>query len=64
MDKNTGHGKGFGFVEMTNDTEGQAAIGALNGVEVAGKAWIVNVAKSRESDTAPKALSENGATRL
>ena len=34
--------KGFGFVEMPNDTEGQAAIDALNGAEHSGRNIVVN----------------------
>lgn len=39
---NNNRSKGFGFVEMTNDTEGQAAIDALNGTEVSGRNIVVN----------------------
>jgi len=48
MDRGTGRSKGFGFVEMSVDTEGQAAIDGLNGKEVDGRALNVNVAKPRE----------------
>jgi RNA recognition motif-containing protein len=39
---NNNRSKGFGFVEMTNDGEGQAAIAALNGSEVDGRNIVVN----------------------
>jgi RNA recognition motif-containing protein len=39
---NNNRSKGFGFVEMTNDSEGQAAIDALNGTEVGGRNIVVN----------------------
>ncbi|RZJ25065.1 MAG: RNA-binding protein [Flavobacterium sp.] len=42
MDKFTGRSKGFGFVEMPDDEEGQAAINALNGATVMGRAIVVN----------------------
>jgi RNA recognition motif-containing protein len=48
MDKFTGQSKGFGFVEMTNDDEAQAAIKALDGTEVDGRRIGVSVAKPRE----------------
>jgi RNA recognition motif-containing protein len=48
MDRDTGRSKGFGFVEMSKDTEAQAAIQALNGKEVEGRALTVNEAKPRE----------------
>ena len=47
-DRETGRSRGFGFVEMPNDTEGQAAIDALNGTDFEGKTINVNVARPRE----------------
>ena len=48
MDRDTGRSKGFGFVEMGSDAEAKAAIQALNGKEVEGRALTVNEAKPRE----------------
>lgn len=48
MDRDTGRSKGFGFVEMANDQEAQAAITALNGKESNGRALTVNEARPRE----------------
>jgi RNA recognition motif-containing protein len=48
MDRDTGRSKGFGFVEMGSDAEAQAAIQALSGKEVDGRALTVNEAKPRE----------------
>jgi RNA recognition motif-containing protein len=48
MDRDTGKSKGFGFVEMGSDAEAQAAIQALNGKEVEGRALTVNEARPRE----------------
>ena len=48
MDRGTGRSKGFGFVEMSVDAEGQAAIDALNGKDLDGRSLNVNVAKPRE----------------
>jgi len=48
MDRDSGRSKGFGFVEMGVDSEGQAAIDALNGKDVDGRSLNVNVAKPRE----------------
>jgi len=47
MDKATNQSKGFGFIEMPNDTEGNAAISALNDMETQGRKIIVNVAKPK-----------------
>jgi RNA recognition motif-containing protein len=40
--------RGFGFVEMPDDSEGKAAIEALNGSEFAGRKLRVNEIKSHE----------------
>src|ERR1700678_3500908 len=48
-DRDTGRSKGFGFVEMSSDTEAQAAIEALNGQEHGGRALTVNEAKPKEN---------------
>jgi RNA recognition motif-containing protein len=47
-DRETGRSKGFGFVEMANDNEAQAAIDALNGQDNGGRPLTVNEAKPRE----------------
>ena len=48
MDRDTGRSKGFGFVEMGSDQEAQAAIAALNGKEINGRALTVNEARPKE----------------
>ena len=48
-DRDTGQSKGFGFVEMKTDQEAQAAIAALNGKDMNGRALTVNEAKPRAS---------------
>ena len=48
VDRDTGRSKGFGFVEMGSDQEAQAAISALNGKEIDGRALTVNEARPRE----------------
>src|ERR671937_704652 len=47
MDRDTGRSKGFGFVEMGSDAEAQAAIAALNGSQVEGRALTVNEARPK-----------------
>jgi RNA recognition motif-containing protein len=47
-DRESGRSKGFGFVEMSTDAEAQAAISALNGQEVNGRALTVNEARPKE----------------
>ena len=45
VDRETNRSKGFGFVEMANDANGQEAIRQLNGRDVDGRNIKVNVAK-------------------
>ncbi|MBP7985263.1 MAG: RNA-binding protein [Bacteroidaceae bacterium] len=47
-DRESGRSRGFGFVEMTSDEEGQKAIDALNGTDFDGMNISVNVARPRE----------------
>jgi cold-inducible RNA-binding protein len=47
-DQYSGQARGFGFVEMPSDVEGQAAIAGLNGQEFMGRTLNVNVARPRE----------------
>ena len=47
MDRETGRSRGFGFVEMTDDAEGQKAIDELNGAEYDRKTISVSVARPR-----------------
>jgi RNA recognition motif-containing protein len=46
-DADTGRSKGFGFVEMPDDAQAQAAINGLNDKELKGKAMKVNTAKPK-----------------
>ena len=47
-DKFTNRSKGFGFVEMANDDQAQAAIAALNGTEVDGRNIVVNESRPKQ----------------
>ena len=47
-DRETQRSKGFGFVEMGTDQEAQAAIAALNGKSIDGRALTVNEARPQE----------------
>ena len=46
-DRNTGRSRGFGFVEMPNNSEAEAAITALNGKDSGGRALTVNEARPK-----------------
>lgn len=48
-DRETGQSRGFGFVEMSNDEEAQAAISALNNTEMDGRKIVVNEARPLEN---------------
>lgn len=47
-DRDSGQSKGFGFIEMSDDTEAKAAMAALNGKEVSGRSIMVNEARPQE----------------
>jgi RNA recognition motif-containing protein len=47
-DRYSGRSKGFGFIEMTSDEEGKAAIEGLTGKELGGRAVVVNEARPRK----------------
>jgi len=49
-DKFTGRSRGFGFVEMPNQEEGESAISALNGKDLKGREIVVNQARPRRDD--------------
>ncbi len=46
-DRDTGQPRGFGFVEMSNDGEGDRAISGVNGHEIGGRALNVNEARPK-----------------
>jgi cold-inducible RNA-binding protein len=46
-DRDSGRSKGFAFVEMPNDEEGERAIAALNGKELNGRALTINEARPK-----------------
>ncbi len=50
IDKYTGQSRGFGFVEMPEQSQGQTAIKSLNGKELQGKQISVSEARPRPSD--------------
>jgi len=47
-DRDTGHSRGFGFVEMSSAEEAQKAITNLNGKELGGRKLMVNQARPKE----------------
>lgn len=51
MDRETGRSRGFGFVEMTSDEEGQKAIDSLNETDFEGKTLTVTVARPKTERT-------------
>ena len=58
-DRDTGRSKGFGFVEMADDSQAQAAIDALNGSDCGGRSLKVNEARPRE-DRGPRRSGGGG----
>ena len=53
-DRDTGRPRGFGFVEMPDATEAQAAIAGLNGTSLGGRQLTVNEARAREERGEPR----------
>jgi RNA recognition motif-containing protein len=62
MDRESGHSKGFAFVEMATAEVAQAAITALNGMSVDGRSIVVNLARPREEGRGSGANSADGYT--
>ena len=48
MERDTGRSKGFGFVEMADDAQAQAAINGMNGQALGGRNLVVNEARPME----------------
>ena len=48
MDRESGRSKGFGYVEMGDDAQAQAAINGMNGQQVGGRGLVVNEARPME----------------
>jgi RNA recognition motif-containing protein len=59
-DRETGRARGFGFVEMSVNAEAEAAISALNGRELDGRALNVNEAKPKEDRGSGGGFRGNG----
>lgn len=53
-DRASGDSKGFGFVEMKNQSEAQSAMEALNGANLDGRRIAVNEAREREGGGGPR----------
>jgi RNA recognition motif-containing protein len=51
MDRNTNRSRGFGFAEMSNGDEAKAAIAALNGKDVEGRALNVSEARPKRTES-------------
>ena len=52
-ERETGKSKGYGFVDMDNNEEANAAIAALNGTDIGGRKAVINEARPRE-DRGPR----------
>jgi RNA recognition motif-containing protein len=60
MDRETGRPRGFGFVTMSSNTEGQSAIDALHGKSHDGRDLTVNEAKPMEARGPRREFSNTG----
>ncbi|QMU60883.1 MAG: RNA-binding protein [Gammaproteobacteria bacterium] len=50
MDRDSGRSKGFGFIEMSDNAQGEAAINAINETDVQGRSVRVNEARPRNDN--------------
>ncbi|MCC6962598.1 MAG: RNA-binding protein [candidate division Zixibacteria bacterium] len=55
MDRATSQSRGFGFVEMATQAEGEAAIAGLSGKELMGRKLAVSVARGKTEGGVPRA---------
>ena len=62
-DKLTGKGKGYGFIEMPDDTQAKSAIEELNGAEIDGRPIVVNKSEIRKDDNKRSNFSSNNKTK-
>ncbi|WP_184198454.1 RNA recognition motif domain-containing protein [Armatimonas rosea] len=62
-DRMSGDSKGFGFVEMPNNAEAQAAINSLNGYSMGGRSLSVNEARPREESGSRGGGNRGGGNR-
>lgn len=60
MDRMTGRSRGFAFVTMSDNAAATAAMSALNGTEIAGRALTVNEARPQEKRQRPYGASRSG----
>jgi len=62
-DRETGRSRGFAFIEMSSQEEGEAAITALNGKQLNGRALVVNEARQRENNGGGNRNNHSGGGR-
>ena len=62
-DRDTGAPRGFAFVEMANDGEGEKAIAALNGALLGGRTLTVNEARPKAAKREPRSPQGRGGYR-
>jgi RNA recognition motif-containing protein len=63
MDKETGRSRGFGFVEMESESEGQAAIDGLDGFQINGRSIAVKKAEDRSDNRGGTSFNRSEAPR-
>ena len=62
-DRDTGQRRGFAFVEMPNDSEGDKAIAGLSGATLGGRALMVNEARPKRERSFGGSRGGNGRGR-
>lgn len=64
MDRETNRSRGFAFVEMPSEEEGNLALKGLNGKEIQGRALSVSVAREKENSGNRNSFSRNNNKRF
>ena len=64
MDRETNRSRGFAFVEMPSDEEGNAALSGLNGKEIQGRPLSVSLAREKQSRGSRDAFSGSNKKRF
>jgi RNA recognition motif-containing protein len=63
-DRESGQSRGFAFVEMSNNSDADKAMAALNGAELSGRTLTVNEARPREPRPGGGGFGAGGGNRF
>jgi RNA recognition motif-containing protein len=64
MDRMTNRSRGFGFIEMSSEEEGNEALKGLNGIEIEGRSLSVSIAREKQNNSGNGNYSRSGSKRF